>query len=313
MINKLDTNNLELNDYISENEISTQYNDILELLNNNDEIISDSNFQISLKKIDQNDINQEKVFSKENIFLSFKSQLSTKNLQNNILCASKEIINYIIKELKGKFREIIKDKNGNYFFSSLIKICGKEQRFVIIKELSNTICDDCIDEFGTHALQTLIETASSEEEFNLLLSSFNDCNKIAVATMNQYGTYVIRKLIKNAPESIRTQFNLLFVKLICIFSRNKFGVFAVQKFITYTKNNIIIKEFKNSIMTNFINLAENQYGNYLIQYILNKWWEKKEGILIKREIKNKFKILMNNQYSFYICKLYVKLENNSKK
>ena len=321
-MNKFDTNDLELKNFISEKEIIKEYNKIAELpLYNKDDaaVLSDSVLQISLENKDfaclQNeiDLNEEKIFSKRNILLSFKNLNSSMQLQKNLKGLSKEAINYLLNELKGEFREIIKDKNGNYFFSSLIKICSKEQRSLIIKELYNTISDDCLDEFANHSLQSLIEIASNEEEFKLLLSSFNDCNKIAMATMNQYGTYVICKLIQHIPEAIRIQFDLMFVKLICIFSRNKYGVYAVEKFITYTKSDLVKKDFLNGIMANFINLAENEYGNYLIQFILNKWWNKKEGILIKKEIKNKFKILMQNQYSFYICKLYIRLLNNSKK
>ena len=216
-------------------------------------------------------------------------------------------------ELKGSFRIIIKDKNGNYFFSTLIKVCNKEQTLLIIKELSGSLCDDCIDEFANYSLQTLIEKAYNEEEYKLLLSSFDDCIKIAISTMNQYGFHVICKLIEHIPESIRTQFNLLFVKLICIFSRNKYGVFAVKTFIAHTNDDIIVNELLSSIMTNLVDLADNQYGNYLIQFILMRWWQKKQGILIKKEIKSKFNILMKKKYSFYICKLYSRLENNTKK
>ena len=315
-MNRSDTNDFELKNYISEKEkIEEDYKiDELSIYNKDDAaVLSDSFWQILLKNKDlaclknEMNISEEKIFSKKNILSSFKNQISSLQLQKYLKEISKETINYLLNELKGEFREIIKDKNGNYFFSCLIKVCNKEQRSLIIKELCNTISVDCLDEYANHSLQSLIEIASDEEEFKLLLSSFNDCSKIAMATMNQYGTYVICKLIQHIPEAIRVQFDLIFVKLICIFSRNKFGVYAVEKFITYTKSDIVKKEFLNGIMANFMNLAENQYGNYLIQFILNKWWNKKEGILIKKEIKNKFQILLKNQFSFYICKLYIRL------
>ena len=313
-MNKYYKNNFELKTDILEKEIIEEYNKNAELSLYNKDKDSVLSEKIDLDCL-YNEIylNEEKLFSKRNILLSFKFHNSSIQLQNNLIGASNETINYLLNELKGEFRKIIKDKNGNYFFSCLIKKCNKEQRLLIIKELYNTVSDDCLDEFANHSLQALIEIASSEEEFKLLLSSFNDCNKIAMATMNQYGNYVICKLIQHIPETIRVEFDLMFVKLVCIFSRNKFGIYAVEKFITYTKSELVVKEFLNGIMDNFINLAENQYGNFLIQFILNKWWKKKEGILIKKEIKNKFNILMQNQYSSYICKLYNKLLNNSDK
>ena len=248
---------------------------------------------------------------KSNIFLYFQNQSLTKKLQKSLFGLTKDNIDNIINELLGKFREIIKNKNGNYFFSDLIRICNKEQRFIIIKEISDKISEDCNNEYATHSIQNLIDLASNEEEFKLLLSSFNDFNKIIMASMNKYGTYVIQKLIAQIPEEMRKEFNLMFVKFICLLSRDAFGVLAVKKFINYSKNKIIINQFINSILCNFINICENQYGNYLIQYLLEIWWDKNEGNILKYFIQSKFQILLKNEYSCHICELFIKLSNKS--
>ena len=252
-------------------------------------------------------------FTKKNIILSFDNQNSTKQLQKSIVGASKETIDFIINQLKGSFRMIIKDKNGNYFCSDLIKLCDKNQRIQILNELSYSLCEDSNDEFGTHSIQSLIECSSSEEEYKLLLSPFNDFNKIILTSLNQYGTYVIQKLIVNIPENFRTQFNLIFVKFICILSRDMYGVCAVKKFIGYTSNEFIVKQFLNIILTNFVNISTNKFGNYLIQYLLEKWWKKEEGLYIKNIIFSKFRILSENHYSSYICGLFIKLCNSKEK
>ena len=252
-------------------------------------------------------------FSQENLFNAFKSQINTKKLQKSLVGISKKIIDNIIKNLSSNFRKVIKDKNGNYFCSSLIKICSKEQRYKIIKELSSTLCDDCIDVYGTHPIQNLIEFASSEEEFKLILSSFNDFTKILMASINQYGTYVIQKIIVHIPESLRMEFNLIFVKLVCVLARDIYGVSVIKKFIGNTKNEVIIKQISNLILTNFINLSENKYGNYLIQYLLEKWWNKDEGKMIKYYIVSKFHFLLENYYSAYVCNLYLKLCSKEEK
>ena len=56
------------------------------------------------------------LFSKNIIFYSFNSPDLTKFLQKCLINASKDIITFIIDELKGSFREVIKNKNGNFFF-----------------------------------------------------------------------------------------------------------------------------------------------------------------------------------------------------
>ena len=66
--------------------------------------------------------------SQKQVLNVFKSQNSTKQLQKQLVGISKENIDKIINELSGVFSKVIKDKNGNYFCSSLINRCSQEQR-----------------------------------------------------------------------------------------------------------------------------------------------------------------------------------------
>ena len=252
-------------------------------------------------------------FTKNNILMAFNSRNSTINLQRYLSDASEETIDHIIKELTGMFSVIIKNKNGNYFCSDLLKVCNETQKLKILTELSKTLSEDCTDEFGTHPIQNIIEMASKEEEYKLILASFNDFNNILMASLNQNGSFVIQKLIVHIPEQLRADFNSIFVKLICILSRDMYGVCTVKKFIGYTKNELIVKQILNTILTNFVNIASNQYGNYLMQYILEKWWKTQEGLFLKKLIISKFQILCSNHFSCYLCDLFLKLCTNEEK
>jgi len=252
-------------------------------------------------------------FNKSKILSAFHSQRNTIILQKSLMEATKETINTIIKELAGDFSQIIKNKNGNYFCSDLFKVCDKKQRISILKEITNSLSDDCIDEYGTHPIQTLIEVAKSEEEYKLILASFNNYNKILTASLNPNGSYVIQKLIVHIPERYRMEFNLIFIKFMCILSMDMYGVCTVKKFIEYTKNELLIKQILNIILNNFVNISENQYGNYLIQYLLEYWWNSNEGKHLKKLCTSKFHALAKNHFSFYICDLFIKLANIEEK
>ena len=255
-------------------------------------------------------LNEKTLFSKSIIFYSFNNVKMAKYLQKCLINASKEKITFIIEELKGSFREVIKNKNGNYFCSNLIKICDKNNRIKILKELSKTINEDCIDEFGTYPIQNLIQFASSEDEFQLLLSSFNNYEAILIPAINPHGTFVIQKIIKHIPENLRIEFNSIFVKFVSFLAKDKYGAFCLEKFILYTKNERILNQILKSIVDDFINLSTNKIGNYLIQNLLLKWWDNEKGENIKKIIKAKYSILNNNIYSNHICQLYNKLNNN---
>ena len=115
------------------------------------------------------------MYSRKNILESMTNQLSTICLQNQLKTISIGEIDYIINQLKGTFREIMKDKNGNYFCKDLFKECNQEQRIKILSELYQTLSEDCINNYSCHPIQALIEKASLE--YKLILHSFNDYNK----------------------------------------------------------------------------------------------------------------------------------------
>jgi len=83
------------------------------------------------------------------------------------------------------------------------------------------------------------------------------------------------------PRNCKIQFEFIDDNLssVVILSRDMYGVCAVKKFIAYTKNEVIMNQFLTIIMTNFINISQNKFGNYLIQDFLEKWWNKEEGTI----------------------------------
>ena len=251
-------------------------------------------------------------YSKSTILSAFHNQRNTMILQKSLSEINNDTKNTIIKELNGTFNRIIKNKNGNYFCNDLFKVCNKDQRIIILKEISNSLSDNCVDEYGTHPIQTLIELSECEEEYTLILASFN-YNKILNASLNSNGSYVIQKIIVNIPEIYRMVFNLMFLKFLSILSMDMYGVCTVKKFIGYTKNELLVKQILNIILTNFVNISENQYGNYLIQYLLEYWWNKNEGTFLKKLCISKFHILAANHFSSYICDLFIKLSSYDEK
>ena len=240
-------------------------------------------------------------FTKASILSAFSNQRSTLILQKCLSNIKPEELDNIIKEMEGTFKEIIKNKNGNYFCSDLLKVCDKKQRILILKEICDTICEDCVDEYGTHPIQTLIELSECEEEYKLILSSFKDSNKVLTSSLNQNGSFVIQKIIVHIPERYRMEFNFMFIKYLSILSMDMYGICTTKKFIGYTKNELLVKQILNIILTNFVNISGNQYGNYLIQYLLEYWWKTNEGVFLKKMCISKFHILAANHFSSYIC------------
>ena len=222
-------------------------------------------------------------------------------------------IKLIVKELIGEYRKLILDKYGNFFCKDLFKICDQNERVTILKELSPTLSEDCCNNFGTHPLQALIEYSSTEEEYGLILYSFNDYNKLLLATTDPNGSYVIQKIIIRIPERFRANFNFLFSSFIGFVCKKKYGIVAVKKFIEFTRGENTTQQIMNAIKLNFMNFAVDNYGNYLIQFILEKFANFPEGKEIKNLIFQNFNVMCKSKYSSFICELYVKMLTSEEK
>ena len=247
------------------------------------------------------------IFSRENLLNAMLGTNQTIYLQKRLKGIGKNNIDYIIVQLHGIFREIMKDKNGNYFCSDLFKECDQEQRIKILNELSPTLADDCLNNYASHAIQTLIDRASSEYEYRIILSSFNDYNKLLYVCLDPCGAYTVQKLIERIPDRYREEFNFIFSSFIGFTSRKKYGIVTVKKFISGTRSDLVTEQIMKFVEENFMNLAEDQYANYLIQFLLEKWNNTPEGNEIKKMVKDNFVKMCEKKYSSFICELYIKI------
>ena len=59
------------------------------------------------------------------------------------------------------------------------------------------------------------------------------------------------------------------------------------------------------IRKNIMNLAVNQYANYLIQFLLEIWKNTPEGNEIKEIVFKHFQEMCRKKYSSFICELFI--------
>ena len=252
-------------------------------------------------------------FTKKDIFNALATQKSSIFLQGTIREMSPFEISNFIKEIKGHFEQIMKDKNGNYLCSDLFKACTPSQRIEIIKEIFSKFDDLSIHDFATNPIQTLIELAQTQEEINLITSSLSTPTKIIKVSLNPNGSYVIQKIIMNIQEQKRQNFNMYLLSIIPLLSQDMYGVCTSKKFVCFTYTPFLIQGIIKVITNNFFAIAQNQYGNYLIQYILELWWNKIELCYIKKIIEKYFFQLSTNQYASHISESYIKMLSDNER
>lgn len=122
---------------------------------------------------------------------------------------------------------------------------------------------------------------------------------------NSNGSYVIQKVFSHIPDNQRLVFNKIIYDNLLYLSLDVYGICIVKKYLLQSIDYLIISI--GLFIKHFIQIAENQYGNYLMQFILETYWNRPELIQLKQVIWNSFVRLSCNKYAFHISDIYISL------
>ena len=214
------------------------------------------------------------------LVISLCKPKSISEIQKKLSNSNNECKILLIKLLNQKGLPIImKNTYGNYFFQQLIKGAEKNIISIIISYISNDFIDISKDPSGTFSIQALLNEISSVKEVKEILNYIED-HELEMA-FNKNATYVLQKIVLLFPDIHRINLNKIILnnfKELCIDSN---GIYLIKNFIktnTLINNKIRIME---EISKNFVILAQNPFGNYGIQLLMEVWEENELGIIKK--------------------------------
>ena len=307
MVNSNDNTNLNQN---SLNDNNSNYN--------NKTFINDSN-----NSTNNNDmkIPMDKNYIKE--FMRFVNNISmplveflctpkgTLEIQKQIEKGQNQCKILLIKLLKKEGLSIImKNIYGNYFFQQLIK--GTQG--IIISKIISYISDEFVniskDPSGTFSIQALLNEISSIKEEQLILMCIQN-HELEMA-FDKNATYVLQKIILLFPDIHRVCLNEIILnnfKDLCMDSN---GICLIKNFI---KTNTLLSNRKRiieEISNNFVVLADNPYGNYGIQYIMDNWNRNEFKDFIKKIMENIYKLSILQFSSNVVEKAIEKIDDESR-
>ena len=151
-----------------------------------------------------------------------------------------------------------------------------------------------IDITATYPIQGIIVQLGSSAEKNIIYLGIKDY--INIFCYNIYGTHVLEKML--------SYFEDKFTQEIIDFVYNNFidlayninGICIVKKLILMTHKKELHEKLKKIIYDNTLNLIIHQYGNYVIQVIMENWEENELKDIIDL-CKNKYVFLSNQKFS----------------
>ena len=284
--------------------------DLSELSTNED--LSNKNYKENInyselylnQNIDYEKIPKEEIIKNCNYIC--KNQKGCRYLQqlldeNHKLASSK--IFYLIKN---NIKDISTDSFGNYFVQKVIKYLNNNQIKEILNNINKNFLDICFNQHGTRVIQKLIDKIQND---NILIDLFNDLflKYLLEIILNPNSTHIVIKYIS----LIKYPYNEKFIQFIknnlLLICTNKYSCCTLQKIIENLSDK---KELLYCVSDISSLLFNDQYGNYVIQFILTLNDKEINNIIIKKYLED-FNNNVSNKFSsniFSKCLEYCNFE-----
>ena len=273
---------------ITENISNQETNDITNRINlmNINSYKPQNNFQYQLPQNQYNNnsmnINNNNIENiQNNIFYNYsendiiedcvnlcKEQTECRYLQKKISENPKLAYEVIYPKIKDKIIELSCDQFGNYFIQKVIEYLKIEQiSELLYKKISNHFRSLCFNQHGTRVIQKIFERIINDENllnyYTLLLNpNLNDF------IIDGNATHIIIKYVSLVP-SPKNDFIIQFLSgNIFELATKKHSCCALQKCIELA-NQKQKKFLFLSIANKSFGLFTDQFGNYVVQYVVN--------------------------------------------
>ena len=255
--NNINTNingNVNINNKINNNVIN---NNIYNNFNNNNHLFGNKNFY---------EYSEEEILNLS-IFL-IKDQLGCRFMQEKIKSDHNFANELLFPKIKYNLKELCCDCFGNYFFQIMIDILSFDNINKFFDMTQNEFTEICISPHGTRVIQKIIDKISATPILmNRFIYNLNS-KDLGVIFKSAYGNHMIQKFLETIHTSEYTNFIFNFVnKNFLDITNSKHGVCVVQKCVSEGDEKQREKLY-DLILKNFVAIIKDQFGNYLIQYIL---------------------------------------------
>ena len=241
------------------------------------------------------------------------SQIGSRIMQKYLKRFPSYIRTLLINKISVYFQNLMCDTYGNYFCQKLYNISELEQRIIILNSLKDCFLNISKNSCGAHVIQFIIGEAKSKEEKKTIIEYISN-HELELA-FDPEGTHVLQKIISCFPENESQSISdiLLIPENLNALCQDSKGIGVMKKLILNTKNENNKLKIINVVNNNYIEIAQNPFGNYIIQYIFEEWDINISFTLIKNCVNNSIIFATQKYSSNVIAKIIELFVNNNNK
>ncbi|XP_039040357.1 putative pumilio homolog 7, chloroplastic [Hibiscus syriacus] len=198
-----------------------------------------------------------------------KDQHGCRFLQRLFDEGNPEDLEVIFKEIIDHVVELMMNPFGNYLMQKLLEVCSEEQRTQILlmaTEEPGQLVRISLNTHGTRVVQKLIETLKTRQQISLVISALEPGFLSLIKDLN--GNHVVQRCLQ-CLRSEDNKFIFLASAKYCVdIATHQHGCCVLQRCISHSSGEYREKLVER-ISTNGLLLAQDAFGNYVVQFIFD--------------------------------------------
>jgi len=197
-----------------------------------------------------------------------KSESGSRFVQEKV--GNPRYLKVFFQEMKKRLPELMTDNFGHYAVETLFTHCSSNQRITLLQNLGPSLPNVACHKQGSFSVQSLINAISSKEEIMLMKDYLKrELHRIILSCP---GHYVILRFITRFGWPCSDFVSDLLANNVVGFATDHYGLRVMKAtFDSATPGAKLEKQqmLFDAVVEHTNSLAENQYGNYIIQHLFD--------------------------------------------
>ncbi|PON63845.1 Coatomer beta subunit [Parasponia andersonii] len=197
-----------------------------------------------------------------------KDQHGCRFLQTMLLEGTPDDVQTIYNEIIEHVVELMMNQFGNYLMQKLLDVCNEEQRkqiLVMVAAQPGELVKISMDSHGTRVVQKLIDTLKTRQQISLIISALEPGFLALIKDSN--GNHVVQRCLQCLSKE-DNKFIFDAAARYCVeIGTHQHGCCVLQRCISHAsgkhRENLVAEVSSNALL-----LAQDAYGNYVVQFIL---------------------------------------------
>lgn len=193
-----------------------------------------------------------------------------------------EVQTMLINELDGHVLECVKDQNANHVIQKCIEQVQSSHK-MIATAFYNRVYDLSTHPYGCRVIQRMLEHCTPQIKSHLLDELMMFADQLA---KDQYGNYVLQHVLQHSNTECTDKIIRAVAANILPFSKHKFASNVVERAFVSTDQRqrgiLLDAVIGNAETSPLVSMVRDQYGNYVIQKMLETLNTQQRNKLIRK-------------------------------